>query len=388
MADFAQTGLICTLQRLNETHLDRLEAELFTLAAERPISLVLPCYAAELDGAALPRLCAELAGASWLREVIVSMNGLDQPGFARASALFASVPNSRILWNDGPRLAPLHASLLGCTPEALPHGKGLNVWAAIGVITAEAKSEIVVTQDCDVASFQRVNLARLCFACSHPELQFSFAKMYYSRVTDRLYGRVTRLFLAPLLQACVRVAGHQPLLDFLLSFRYPLAGECAGRRELAASLPMSAGWGLEIGQLAELFRQLDPRAVCQVDGGSGYDHKHQPVMGGLVSMCREIADTLFSQLATEGFAATPALREAIAGAYRRESALALQRSAALALINGIPFDRAHEENITAAFASVLEEPGSDTPFTVLPAWSRLARDKAQAVSALACSLVP
>ena len=38
-------------------------------------------------------------------------------------------------------------------------------------------------------------------------------------------------------------------------------------RELAAALPVSSGWGLEIGQLCEVFRRADPREVCQVDGG-------------------------------------------------------------------------------------------------------------------------
>ena len=124
--------------------------------------------------------------------------------------------------------------------------------------------------------------------------------MYYSRVTDRLYGRVSRLFLAPLLHAIVRVAGHQPLVDFLLSFRYPLAGEVALTRELAATLPASSGWGLEIGQLCEVFRRVDPREVCQVDGGAGYDHKHQPAATALAGMAAEIARELFAQLAAEG----------------------------------------------------------------------------------------
>ncbi|HEY2342010.1 MAG TPA: hypothetical protein VGH90_03220, partial [Chthoniobacteraceae bacterium] len=353
MADFAQTGLICTLQRLNETHLAQIEADLPALAADRPISLILPCHAGELEPPALSHICRELSGAAWLREVIVSMNGLDERAFAKATKLFATLPRTRILWNDGPELAPRHASLLDCSPAELPHGKGFNVWAALGAITSEAASAIVATQDCDVASFQRVNLARLCYACAHPELHFSFAKMYYSRVTDRLYGRVTRLFLAPLLQALVRTSGHQPLLDFLLSFRYPLSGECAIRRELAASLPISSGWGLEIGQLAEVFRNVDPREVCQVDGGSGYDHKHQPVAEGLVSMCRQIVQTLLAQLATEGVKVTGSFREAVVSAFHRESALALQRSAALALMNGIPFDRASEEGIIETFAKVL-----------------------------------
>jgi glucosyl-3-phosphoglycerate synthase len=177
--------------------------------------------------------------------------------------------------------------------------------------------------------------------------------MYYSRVTDRLYGRVSRLFLAPLLHALVRVAGHQPLLDFLLSFRYPLAGEMAMTRELAAALPVSSGWGLEIGQLCELFRRADPREVCQVDGGAGYDHKHQPAATALVEMAAEIARELFAQLAAEGLPDDAKFREAVAVAYRREAAHALRRSAALALVNALPFDEAVEREIVETFAARL-----------------------------------
>ncbi|MEI9895831.1 MAG: hypothetical protein WDN28_18600 [Chthoniobacter sp.] len=116
-------------------------------------------------------------------------------------------------------------------------GKGRNVRVAIEHLARAGECAIIATQDCDVTSFQRADLARLCYAVAHPQLGYRFAKMYYSRVTDRLYGRVSRLFLAPLLHAVVRVAGHQPLVDFLLSFRYPLAGEVAFTRELAAELP-------------------------------------------------------------------------------------------------------------------------------------------------------
>src|SRR4029079_9512017 len=124
-------------------------------------------------------------------------------------------------------------------------GKGLNVWAALQIVCHEARSEIVALQDCDVTSFQRGTLARLCYACAHPQLNYAFAKMYYSRATDRLYGRVSRLFFAPLLHAIVRLAGPRPLIDFLLSFRYPLAGECAFTCDVASRLPLSSNWGLE-----------------------------------------------------------------------------------------------------------------------------------------------
>jgi glucosyl-3-phosphoglycerate synthase len=232
----------------------------------------------------------------------------------------------------------------------------------------------MATQDCDVASFCRSSLARLCYACAHPELKFAFAKMYYSRVTDRLYGRVSRLFLAPLLQAVIRVAGHQPLLNFLVSFRYPLAGEMAMGGTLAESLPYESGWGLEIAALCETFRRVDPREVCQVDGGRGYDHKHQPGPLALTGMCGEICEALLAQLTAEGAVCDRAFRESIQRAYRRESADATKRFAALARMNALPFDARGEEAMTDAFAKVIVQAETRSRGT-LPSWERLHRDQ-------------
>jgi glucosyl-3-phosphoglycerate synthase len=341
MSDFAQTGLICTLQRLNDAHLARLETELAALAPTRPIALVLPCHGADLEKAALAGIVAELQGAAFLREIVVSVNGVDELALAAARERFHALPlRVTFLRNDGRGMAT---------------GKGENVAAAFAHLVARGECEIVATQDCDVASFRRADLARLCYAVAHPQLGYRFAKMYYSRVTDRLYGRVSRLFLAPLLHAIVRVAGHVPLVDFLLSFRYPLAGEVALTRELAAALPARAGWGLEIGQLCEIFRQVDPREVCQVDGGTGYDHKHQPATTALAAMAAEIARELFAQLATEGLPHDASFRASIAHAYELEAAHALRRSANLALINGLPFDESAERAIIAAFTARLAD---------------------------------
>ncbi len=344
MSDFAQTGLICTLQRLNDAHLSLLEDELTELAQDKPIALVLPCHGMDLERVALAGIVAELQGAAFLREIVVTLNGLDETSFALAQERFARLPQRvTLLWNDRP----------GTPPPGLS-GKGGNAAAAFAHLVAAAECEIIATQDCDVASFRRLDLARLCYAVAHPQLGFRFAKMYYSRVTDRLYGRVSRLFLAPLLHAVVRVAGHVPLVDFLLSFRYPLAGEVAMTRELAASLRMHAGWGLEIGQLCEVFRHVDPRDVCQVDGGSGYDHKHQPATTALAAMAVEIARELLGQFAAEGLPGDATFRTALARAYRQEAAHALRRSAGLALINGLPFDEPSEASIVACFAERLD----------------------------------
>ena len=333
MSDFAQTGLITTLQRLNDGHLAEIERALADLARTQPIALVLPCHGADLEKPALTHIVSELAGAEFLREIVVSMNGLDDAAFARARENFAPLPQ---------RVTLLRNDAAG--------GKGGNVRAAFQHLAKSDECLIFATQDCDVASFRRADLARLCFAVADPQLGYRFAKMYYSRVTDRLYGRVTRLFLAPLLHAIVRVAGHLPLVDFLLSFRYPLAGETALTRDLAAALPASPGWSLEIGQLCEIFRTIDPREACQVEGGPGYDHKHQPAATALADMAAEIARELLAQLAAEGHATSPAL----APAYRREAAHALRRSASLARINGLPFDTAAERAIVETFATRLD----------------------------------
>ena len=344
MSDFAQTGLITTLQRLNDTHLPKIERELAVLAHARPIALVLPCHGADLEKPALAHIVRELGeGPHFLAEIVVSMNGIGAEQFARVRQLFAALPmRQTFLWNDRP----------GTLPPALG-GKGGNVDAALRHLTGERTCAIIATQDCDVASFRRCDLARLCYAVAEPRIGFAFAKMYYPRVTDRLYGRVSRLFLAPLLHALLRVAGHQPLLDFLLSFRYPLSGEVAMTRETAAALRVAPGYGLEIGQLCEVFRHLDPRTVCQVDGGAGYDHKHQPAATALAAMAAEIAAELFRQCATEGLPSDAAFRAAVATAYRCEAGLALHRSASLALINDLPFDETAEREMVEVFAAQL-----------------------------------
>lgn len=327
MNDFAQSGLITTLQRLSESHFDALEAEL--VAMDAGIALILPCHSADLDRAPLAHIIRELAPARWLAEVIVSMNGPDRSASERAVAMFSPLHCPvRVVWNEG-------------------GGKGENVARAVRMICDEGVRKVIATQDCDVASFHRHDLARLCYPVA--ALGYSFAKAYYSRATDRLYGRVTRLFLAPLLHACVKVAGHHPLLDFLLSFRYPLAGEIALSLACAKQLPIAPGWGLELAMLCEVFRHIDPRDVCQVDGGSGYDHKHQPATTALSEMSGHIAEELFRQLALEGLPATTEFRRTVAETYRREAAHALRRSAALAQINGITFDFDDESKTVAAF---------------------------------------
>ena len=378
MSDFHQHGLISTLQRLSDSNAEIIESELAVLAQEKPISLVLPCHFGDL-GVPLERILDKLSGASFLSEIIVSVNGGDEDGFRAAKKILtACTLPVRVLWNDSPAFEAVHALLSDVTQSPPVRGKGLNVWAAIGLVVAEGKSELIVTQDCDVASFRRETFSRLCYAGLRPGLGFDFSKMYYSRVTDRIYGRVSRLFLAPLLQALVRVVGHHPLLDFLLSFRYPLAGECALRRELAAAVSLRADWGLEIGMLCEVFRAIEPARVCQVDGGGNYDHRHHPLEtesgGGLGNMSAQIARALFDHIGGEGVRMDEGFAAAVQLSWRREAQEALRRYESLALMNSIPFDSAGEQQAVDVFSGALERASSQhaAPKAILPSWKRIA----------------
>lgn len=371
MSDISQHSPICTLQRLKET--PRLHSELAELTAERPVALILPCHAGEFTRPALAGILAELSRSPFLSEVLLPVNGLAKEEVKPVERLLAGqlkIPH-RLLWCD-----PLLETLTPVLPQFRP-GKGSNVWLALGLLAREKRAHFVLLADADVKTFRLEMLGRLAFALAHPDLGFSFAKSYYPRVTDRIYGRVSRLFVAPLLQALVRAGGHLPLLDFLRAFRYPLAGECGLTLELARALPLETGWGLEIGMLCDLFRVADPRSVCQVDAGIRYDHKHQPLgdgRSGLVRMCGEIAQTLLAHLEAEGVRPGRALFEAIGTSFEREAAEAIRRSEALARINALRFARDQESAAVRLFSATLKETlcgilGGTAPPASLPAWN-------------------
>ena len=165
-----------------------------------------------------------------------------------------------LIWSDGPGCAP---SRTGCAPRVstpASAARAAATWLAYGYVLATAEAHVVAVHDCDIRDYPRELLARLCFPTVHPNLNYEFAKGYYGRVTDRLYGRVTRLFMTPLLRAMKSVLGPLPLLDYLDSFRYPLAGECSMTTDLVRINRIPSDWGLEVGVLAEVFRNCSHEA--------------------------------------------------------------------------------------------------------------------------------
>lgn len=383
MSDFYQTEGVTTLHILGNRDLDSLETELERMAKKRPIALVLPSLFSELNRKALPGIVRELKKVKYLRQVIVSLGGTTKKSdFQKAKRFFSALPQeTTIIWNGGKRLQNIYQILEEKHLRIGTEGKGRAAWMAYGYVLASGKSRLIALHDCDIANYDRMLLARLCYPVVNPDLNYEFCKGYYSRVTDRMYGRVTRLFVFPMIRSFLKVIGPQPLLTFIDSFRYPLAGEFCMEAELARINRIPGDWGLEVGILSEIFRNCSPKRVCQVELCHNYEHKHQPLSSkdpkrGLMKMSIDIGKTLFRSLASLGIVFTRETLTTIIGAYTREAQDARECYAADAAINGLLYTRHTEGRAVEAFARGLAIAGETflqdplgTPR--IPNWNRV-----------------
>jgi glucosyl-3-phosphoglycerate synthase len=267
-----------------------------------------------------------------------------------------------LLWNTGPRVQALYRRLReeGLDPGA--NGKGRSTWLGYGYVLATNVSRVIAVHDCDIRDYQRELLARLCYPTAIPNLNYEFAKGYYGRVTYRLYGRVTRLFVTPLLRAMKAVLGGLPLLDYLDSFRYPLAGECSMTTDLARINRIPSDWGLEVGMLVEVYRNCSPKRICQVELTENYDHKHQELSEadasrGLHRMVVDIASSLIRNLASYGVEFDAGFLNTLTAAYLRKAQDAIASYSDDAALNGLVFDRHEEEFAVETFTRALAAAG-------------------------------
>jgi glucosyl-3-phosphoglycerate synthase len=370
MSDFYQTGTIATLHRLGASNLDQLERELAEHAETNPIALVLPCLYAELEGPALAGIVEHLKQVRYVNEIVIALGKASALEFRRAKDYFKALPQDvRLIWVDGPRIQELLKLLVGQEIDIGLPGKGQSCWIAFGYVLARGRSKVIALHDCDIVSYNREYLARLCYPVANPNLGYEFCKGYYARVTDRMHGRVTRLFITPMIRALQRLVGPHPMLTFLDGFRYPLAGEFAMVADLAWTNRIPGDWGLEIGVLAEVYRNCALRRVCQADLTDSYEHKHQALSAdnpeaGLHKMCVDISKSLFRNLAGEGVIFTDGMLKTIRATYLQIAQDAIKKYEDDAAINSLRFDR-HEERmavevflkgIKLAAESFLEDP--------------------------------
>lgn len=383
MSDFFQTGAVATLHRLGKPDVVRLERELAEFSRETPIALVLPCHIREVGTAALRGIARELAKVNYIKQIIVGIDGATRPrDWQKARRFFAQLPQKPVLlWNDGPRMKQLFEKLDDAELSAGQSGKGRNVWICFGYVLASEQARMVAVHDCDIITYSRELLARLCYPVAHPSMGFDFCKGYYARHTDRLNGRVMRLLVTPLLRALKSILGTHPFLVYMDTFRYPLAGEVSMDLDLVRRTRVPYDWGLEVGMLAEVFRNSAPRAICQTELCENYDHKHQELSvrdaeKGLNKMAVDVTSSIFRRVASEGIKLDAGLFDTLLYAYTRQAEDTLRFYAADAAMNGFRFPRHEEETAVSTFArsirlaarNHMEEPMF---WPLIPNWNRV-----------------
>jgi len=383
MSDFFQNGEIATFHKLRHRELEELESELEEASKHRPISLVLPYIPIELKGAGLPRIAEELGKVKYLKNVIVTVGKATVEDFKEARNFFSGLPQKpKLIWCTGPRIQAIYDLLNQEGIDVGEDGKGRSAWTAYGYILALENSHVIALHDCDIVTYDRELLARLCYPVTHPNIGFEFCKGYYSRVTDQLHGRVTRIFVSPLIRSLKAMLGSNQFLDYLDSFRYILAGEFSMDTELARRLRIPGDWGIEVGVLAEVHRNCVLSRVCQVDLSDNYEHKHQPLTledpdKGLLKMGTDIAKCMFRNLASRGHTLTHEFFISLKSCYLRIAQDFIARYEHDSAINGLKYDRHREVSQSEAFLRCIESASQQflkTPLEVpyIANWNRVA----------------
>ena len=383
MSEFSQNGVVATLHDFSNRDLKDLERDLKKFSKDRKMELILPCLYSELEGSALPNIVREISKTNYLNHIIIGLDRANEEQAKKAWNFFKKLNCPfTILWNDGPNLLKLDKELKNYNLAPQELGKGRNVWYCLGMAIARGEARSIAFHDCDILTFDRRLLAKLFYPVVNPLFNFEFCKGYYPRVAEgKMNGRVSRLLVTPLLTAMEKTVGHNDYLDYMKSFKYPLAGEFSFRRNLMADMRIPCDWGIEIGILSEMYRNQASNRICQVDLADTYDHKHQDLSiddqtKGLSKMSIDIIKTLIKKLATQGNSFSLETFRSIKATYYRTALDMIDIYRSDALMNGLKYDSHMEEkavelfalNIMKAGESFFENP-MDTPF--IPTWSRV-----------------
>jgi glucosyl-3-phosphoglycerate synthase len=316
-------------------------------------AVVVPMTEREYAGLAAERVLSSLERVAPARVVVPLRASADRAGaFADWLAEY-DLPLS-VVWCDGPQVAALLAE-----HDLDGHrGKGRDVWLALGAALSE---EFVVFHDADTKTYDASYVHRLLFPLAHGH---AFSKGYYARVENRrLYGRLFRLFYAPLVRALAD-AHDAAVLDYLAAFRYALAGEFAATRDLASRLRMQRDWGLEVGTLGDAFAHAGFDESAQVDLGA-YEHDHRAVSGptGLSDMSRGVGRALFT--AVEEHGVTPDY-DSLPDRYRETARRFVRAYGTDAAFNGLGYPTDEERSQVEQYVDAVAPPTRDDR---LPAWA-------------------
>nr|WP_320000208.1 hypothetical protein [uncultured Draconibacterium sp.] len=383
MGDFYQNGFVATLHNLRARPYEELEQKLEQFSKKRPIGLIIPSLYSELSRQALKDIVSILKGIPYVSEIVIGLDRADDYEYKNALEFFSELPqHHRVLWNDGPRMQDFKKKLASKNIVTTVPGKGRNVWFCFGYMIASNRSEAIALHDADIITYNREMLARLVYPVADPSFNFKYCKGYYFRTDDeKLHGRAVRLLVTPLLRTLKKLLGHHTYLEYLDSFRYPLAGEFSMRADIIKTIRIPYDWGLEIGILNEVERNNSFNRICQVEIADRYDHKHQSLSAedaekGLSKMSRDVSRAIFAKLASDGITLSPEFFRTLKATYYRIALEFVELYKADAAMNGLSYDFHKEEEVIDLFVKNVYQSGIaflDNPDNVplMPSWKRV-----------------
>jgi glucosyl-3-phosphoglycerate synthase len=201
-------------------------------------------------------------------------------------------------------------------------GKGDAMYRALAVLGGE----IVCYLDADTAGTCAHYATGLLgpLVCGSPaDGEIAFVKAFYRRPFEHGGvslpeggGRVNHLLARPALEL---------FYPELAAVRQPLAGEVAARRELLERIPFASGYGVEIGMLIDVWREVGLDGIAQVDLDE-HRNRHQP-LAALTPMARTVLATIARRARAEGrligaqIAESPVERPPLADVARSDGSL-------------------------------------------------------------------
>jgi len=333
-------------------------------SVERPVSIIMPMLYSEIKNDALGNISKQLNKCTYLKEIVIPLAAKNEKEFNQVKRFFSDLKIPKlIMWCNGPKIEKILNELKNDGLNLLKYrGKGRDVWLAIGI--ASLRSYAIALHDADIRSYNEMIPAKLVYPLIEPELDFKFNKGFYARVNiekNIMYGRVFRLFLHPLLGSLVDEIGSEPdFVRFLRSFRYPISGEFALTSDLSLDVDLPGDWGLEIGIMAEMYRNVTHKRICQTDLGF-YEHKHQRIGNeekGLTKMTSDILKTLLRVLIEQdNIQISKEFLISLRVLYQRNAQDCIRKYHADAHFNSLKYDRHLEETMVEKFSQEIMDAG-------------------------------
>jgi len=400
MADFHQERVLTTLHDLykafdHEAYLASLEHRLEEHAQHRNITLLLPSLYAELQNPqVLDGIVGSIREVRYLHRVVVALGGApDEAQFQHAKEYFSRLRTPerdvKVVWVDGHRVQQvLHDIEARGVPTGV-QGKGQSVWLALGYIFGKDDCDVVALHDCDVVTYDRILLGRLIEPTANPHNDFEFSKGFYARISPTekaMKGRVTRLFVTPLVDTMMDIMydrRHAELADFFRyhrAFKYPLAGEFSFTTHLGRGINIAYDWALEVATLSQVYDQLIPRQIAQIDLAANYEHKHQElspedVEKGLHRMVVDIAKFYLNYMRSHGVPLDDAFVDMMLHTYYQNALKFVRRYSYDAEVNDLGYDLYEEEAAARHFRAFLwsawEQSRGPTEGSLIPSWNRV-----------------